>query len=339
MLFLGLKVLFFRHVTGSAGACIFGAVKFLSVFLILNFFKTPCLHAQDTLAHLPPAKNSLIINKKRLYGVAGIHAAGYAGTFAILGTTWYNDFPKTGFHTFNDSREWLQVDKAGHAWTAYTIANYSAAMWRAAGLNSRKAALLGGFSSVGYQTILETLDAHSSKWGWSWADVGANIFGAALFTGQEWAWGSQKVVLKFSTFPQRYDRMLNARADDLFGNSLGERVLKDYNAQTYWASFSVSSFTNTSLPSWLNIAVGYGAKGMYGGFKNMAYNENGAVLFDRRDIKRQRQWYLSPDIDWTKIKTNKKGVKTLFSILNMIKVPAPALELSGGKLKARWVAF
>ncbi|HVE60342.1 MAG TPA: hypothetical protein VNA26_00890, partial [Chitinophagaceae bacterium] len=55
--------------------------------------------------------------KKRLYLISGIHIAGSAATMFILSKSWYKDFPKTSFHTFNDSKEWLQVDKAGHAWT------------------------------------------------------------------------------------------------------------------------------------------------------------------------------------------------------------------------------
>jgi hypothetical protein len=279
------------------------------------------------------------VNKKRLYLITGVHAASYTGTLVILGKAWYKDYPKTGFHLFNDSREWLQVDKAGHAWTAYNIANYSTRLWQWSGVAKRKAALLGGASALGYQTILEYLDAHSAEWGWSWTDMGANAFGAALYTTQAWAWDDQKVTLKFSSFPQRHAAALNSRADDLFGKTFPERLLKDYNGQTYWLSFNPHSLFQNRLPAWLNVAIGYGATGLYGGFENFARDKNGVVTFDRRDIKRVRQWYLSPDIDWTKIHTNKKAVRTLFTLLNMIKMPAPALELRRGKLKARWIAF
>jgi hypothetical protein len=90
--------------------------------------------------------------------------------------------------------------------------------------------------------------------------------------------------------------------------------LKDYNGQTYWLSLNVQSFSNSSAhPNWLNVAVGYGTKGVYGGFENVAYDKRGNVTFNRPDIKRQRQWYISPDVDFTKIKTGKRFVKTLFS--------------------------
>lgn len=304
-------------------------------FLLLNFFKTPCAVAQD--AETPTRRDTL--SAKKIYLIAGVHAASYAGTLAVLSTTWYNGYAKTSFHLFDDSKEWLQLDKAGHAWTAYNIANYSSRLWRWAGINNRNAALLGGFSALGYQTILEFLDAHSAKWGWSWADMGANTFGAALFTTQALVWQKQKVALKFSSFPQRYNQTLRPRVDDLFGNTFPERLLKDYNAQTYWLSFNLDGVAHATLPVWLNVAVGYGANGLYGGFENRAHDTNGVVTFDRRDIQRLRQWYLSPDVDWTKFKTHKKAVRTLFSLLNMIKLPAPAIEFTKGKLHARWVSF
>jgi hypothetical protein len=208
------------------------------------------------------------------------------------------------------------------------------------GVPSGKAAWLGGISGLGYQTILEFLDAHSAQWGWSWADMAANAAGASIFTRQQLVWHEQRLQLKFSAFPERYAAPeLKQRAETLFGNRFPERLLKDYNAQTYWLSVNLQSVLRNKVPEWLNIAVGYGAKGMYGGFENIARDDSGTILFDRRDIKRQRQWYLSPDIDWTKIRTKKPVVKTLFSVLNMIKVPAPALEWRSGKLRGHWISF
>ena len=272
--------------------------------------------------------------------IAGVHTAAYTGTLVLLSQAWYKDYPRTSFHTFNDAKEWLQVDKAGHAWTAYNIAKYSRETWQWAGFTPKQAVVLGGISSFGYQTILEVLDAHSAEWGWSWTDIAANTVGAGLYSLQELSWQEQRVQFKFSSFPVHYSGALNERADALFGKSFQERLLKDYNGQTYWLSFNLKSFAKAShLPAWLNLAVGYGAQGLYGGFENRAFDKNGAVTFDRRDIARQRQWYLSPDIDFTKIKTNKRLVRTTLSLLNMLKLPAPALELSGGKLKGHFLYF
>jgi hypothetical protein len=41
-----------------------------------------------------------------------------------------------------------------------------------------------------------------------------------------------------------------------------------------------------------------------------------------------RQFYLSFDADLTKIETKSKFLKTVFSVVNFIKIPAPALEFN-----------
>lgn len=274
--------------------------------------------------------------KKRQWLIGGINVMGYGGSLVILNRAWYKDYPKTSFHTFNDSREWLQADKAGHSWTAYNTSRGSAAMWRWAGVSQKKAAWIGGLSGAAYLTVIELLDGHSSKWGWSWSDIAANYTGTGLFIAQELAWQDQRIQFKLSFHKKKYgDAQLEQRADDLFGMSLPERMLKDYNAQTYWLSMNLKSFFKQSkLPPWLNIAVGYGADGMYGGFENKWSDQLGNEM-NRTDIPRKRQFYLAPDIDFTKIKTNSKLLRTSFAVLNCLKFPSPALLVdSKGKLKA-----
>ena len=65
--------------------------------------------------------------------------------------------------------------------------------------------------------------------------MGMNLFGAGLYAAQELGWKEQKIQLKFSTHYINYEEPdLEQRANDLFGSSWPERMLKDYNAQTYW---------------------------------------------------------------------------------------------------------
>ena len=78
---------------------------------------------------------------------------------------------------------------------------------------------------------------------------------------------------------------------------------------------------------------------MFGGFKNSWEDEAGAEI-TRYDIPRKRQFYLAPDIDFTKIPTRSRFLKTAFSVLNAFKFPAPALMLnSAGKWKLYPVYF
>ena len=117
-------------------------------------------------------------------------------------------------------------------------------------------------------------------------------------------------------------------------------MLKDYNAQTYWLSANIKSFfPNSKWPSWLNIAVGYGADGMFGGFENKWTDESGNEV-TRYDIPRVRQFYLAPDVDFTKIKTRSKFLRTTFELLNSFKFPAPTIMIdSKGKFKAYAIYF
>lgn len=284
--------------------------------------------------------SSLPANTSSRKWVVGIGTtAAYATSFIYLSQAWYKDYPRSSFHAFNDAGEWMQIDKIGHAWTAYNTGRATTALWRWAGA-SKNAVLLGAGTSLLYMLSIEYLDGRSAEWGWSWADVAADLSGSILFSAQQLAWEQQKIQLKFSSHKKNYDPSLNDRTNKLFGNGFYERLLKDYNAQTYWLSFNLNSFfQNKSFPDWLNVSLGYGAEGMLGGYDNVAYDKNGNVIFDRRDLLRYRQWYLAPDIDLTKIKTGNKVLRTLFFALNSLKFPAPALEFSKGKIHAKLIQF
>ncbi len=154
-----------------------------------------------TLIQSSSAQGDTAVNKPRLWFVAGANAALYAGSYVALNKAWYADYDKSKFHFFNDNAEWNQVDKAGHLWTTYHVSRLSAEMWEWTGLNRRQSAWLGGASGMLYQSIVEMQDAYSSKWGFSWGDVGANVAGAGLFVLQELTAGSQPVQVKLSYYP------------------------------------------------------------------------------------------------------------------------------------------
>jgi uncharacterized protein YfiM (DUF2279 family) len=280
-------------------------------------------------------------NKKRVKLVAAGNIIGYSAAMAGLYSAWYSNYPQTNFHFFNDNHEWLQVDKVGHAFSAYAESYGSMEMWRWTGMSRKKRILLGGLSGAAYQTVIEVLDGFSAGWGWSWGDFAANVAGSGFLVGQELAWDEQRIRFKFSFHKKDYgSTQLNERANDLYGKNISQRFLKDYNGQTYWLSANLKSFIpESNVPRWLNIAVGYGADGMFGGEDNTWKASNGTTTIDRRDIKRYRQWYIAPDVDLSKIRTNNKVLKFTFGVLNVLKFPAPSLELSNNKLRLNWVHF
>lgn len=297
--------------------------------------------AQDSASAIAGLSPQSTVHRQRLWLVGGAHVALWGGSYIALNKAWYADYPKESFHFFNDNREWLQMDKAGHVWTAYQMSRFSGALWNWTGLNHGTSAWLGGLSGVAYQSIIEIQDGFSSEWGFSWGDMAANVAGSALYTAQELAWKEQRLTVKMSYWPYDYPTAeLQARRNQLFGKSLPERLLKDYNSQTFWLSANLHSFLpQMKLPRWLNLAVGYSAEGMLGGFENI-WTDKGGVSHHRPDIARTRHFYLSPDIDFTKIKTRSRFLRSAFFVLNMIKIPAPALELgSKGKLKGHLLYF
>ncbi|MEZ5059743.1 MAG: hypothetical protein R2879_22140 [Saprospiraceae bacterium] len=95
----------------------------------------------------------------------------------------------------------------------------------------------------------------------------------------------------------------------------------------------------SSFPKWLNIAVGYGAGNLFGGYANEWTDDTGnRFVLNANEFPRYRRYMLSLDIDLSKIRTNKKWLNTLFKTLNWIKIPAPALEFrSTGGVRGHWI--
>ncbi len=303
-----------------------------SRIIVLNMLCLLMLLVQDTNAQqarhsfLEPADS---LYKGRVWLVSGSLGGAYAAGMLALNAVWYKDYPRGKFHFHNDMDTWLQMDKVGHAWTAYAESEVAMELYRWAGLEDRKSAYVGAAIGSLFQGSIEVLDGYSEQWGASPADIVANTFGSALLLGQELAWTEQRIRLKWSFHAVDYsdlDQILQDRAEALFGKQYQQMMLKNYNGQSYWLSINPSSFMNTQtgLPKWLNIAVGYGIEDVFGGSDNIWENDDG-LLFDYSHLERKREYYLSLDIDFRRIDTNSRVLKTLFGALNVFKVPAPAL--------------
>lgn len=260
------------------------------------------------------------INITRLKAVVISESVLIAGSMTALYTLWYKNYPMNGFHFVNDNREWLQMDKMGHTLTSYYFGKigYSALKW--SGVKESKAIWYGGGVGSVYLLTIEILDGFSKEWGFSPGDFAANTLGSALFISQQLAWHEQRILLKYSAHTTDFAQY----RPDLLGENLPQRILKDYNGCTIWLSGNVYSFLPKSsvFPKWLNIAFGYGAEGMTGGYVNPeVYNAKVLPRFDR-----YRQFYLSLDIDLTHIPTKSKTLALIFDLLGFIKIPLPTLE-------------
>ena len=299
--------------------------RFLFILLV---FCTLFSSAQDTLSNEKRIRRNL--------GIAlGAEATLYAATMTGLYFTWYSDFPPSKFHFINDNAEWQQMDKVGHCFTAYSVGKVGYEAMRAAGLDEKRSIWLGGTLGIVFQTSIEIFDGFSQGWGFSWGDMAANTIGDGLFIGQQLLWHEQRISLKYSFHPTEFPQY----RPDLLGSNFPKQLIKDYNGQTYWASFNFKSLfldKESRFPAWLNFAFGYGATGMTGRFEN-ATEYNGVPIphFDRT-----RQFYFSLDIDFTKIPTNSTFLKYTFKVLNCFKLPFPAIEYNTqGNWVWHWVYF
>jgi uncharacterized protein YfiM (DUF2279 family) len=254
-------------------------------------------------------------------------------TAALIGLNqlWYADYEKSSFQFKNDNTDWLQMDKAGHVYSSYHLGRLSAEMLAWSGVSKKDQLLYGAGYGFVFLTAVEVFDGHSAEWGFSWGDVAANATGTALYVSQELLWDEQRIIPKFSFQTTSYAQV----RPELLGESFSEQILKDYNGQTYWLSANIHSFFKSSkLPKWLNLAVGYGAEGML----SSRTDSNASILLPNGD--RFRQFYLSFDVDLSKIETNSHFLKTIFSLFNTIKIPSPTFEINGlGRSKFHLIYF
>ncbi|NRB59251.1 MAG: DUF2279 domain-containing protein [Winogradskyella sp.] len=273
-------------------------------------------------------KPSDTLNNSRKNAVVITEATFAAVTLVALDRLWYADYPRSKFKTLNDNEEWLQMDKLGHVFSAYQLGQLGANTLNWAGVSEKNQLLYGATLGLGFLTAVEVMDGFSQEWGFSWGDMMANGLGTGLYVGQELLWEEQRILLKYSF--SRSD-FVSQRPEKL-GNGLSEEFLKDYNGQTYWLSANISTFFKTeNFPKWLNIAFGYGADGMLTG------NPNDDNFLNQNRV---RQFYLSLDVDLTRIKTNSSVLKTIFSVFNIIKVPFPTFSLnSQGAVKWHYIYF
>ena len=90
---------------------------------------------------------------------------------------------------------------------------------------------------------------------------------------------------------------------------------------TCWAVLNPASFLkgNEKFPRWLSVAIGYGADGMTGGEENPPAVDGVPIP----SFERRRQFYLSVDVELSRIRTRSRFLKAVGSVINLIHLPAP----------------
>ncbi len=299
---------------------------FIPLFILFYCFSSVAQHKSTFWTKA----DSLNVKRKNAVYIT----EGSLASLALLGIhqLWYANYDSSSFHTINDSNDWLQMDKAGHTMSAYYVGKMGMNVLDWAGESKKNQLLYGATLGFGFLSVVEIFDGFSKEWGFSPSDILANATGAGLLIGQELLWDEQRILMKYSFHTTKYAN----RRPELLGENILEQTLKDYNGQTYWLSTNIWSFAKESrFPKWLNIAFGYGADGMIS--SNNDYFIDNAII---NKPQRLRQFYLSLDVDLSKIKTQSKFLKTIFSTINFIKIPAPTFEInSNGRTKFHMLYF
>ncbi|WP_037349023.1 DUF2279 domain-containing protein [Sediminibacter sp. Hel_I_10] len=303
-------------------------MKIFVFVLGLSFMTLLSYQAQSQIQNV--LKPSDTLNSTRLQTVVIAEASLAAVTLVGLDQLWYADYKRSSFKTIDDSSEWLQMDKLGHVFSSYQLGRLGANVMNWTGSGKKSQLLYGSTLGFSFLTAVEIFDGFSEEWGFSWTDMAANAAGTGLYVGQELLWDEQRITMKYSFHSTRFA----SQRPDKLGKGFSEEFLKDYNGQTYWLSANVHSFLKSSkIPKWINVAVGYGAEGMLTG-----NDENLNGRFPNQN--RQRHFYLSLDMDLSRIETNSHLLKTIFDVLNVIKVPFPTLDFNGKNgIKLHYIYF
>jgi VanZ family protein len=272
--------------------------------------------------------DSTTINYKKRNLLLGGLATGTVLTHTGLYFLWYDGYPSQPFTWINDNKGWLQMDKAGHAFSAFAITHSASTWFRNTGMSKQRSAVYGTVAALAFQTPIEIFDGFSAGWGASAGDLLANTTGALLAGFQHYYRDDAPLIMRWSYGKSEYADL----RPGMLGSSPKEKWLKDYNAQTYWLSYTPKSTIRGAWPAWLGIAVGYSGGGMLGSESNIWTDKQGQ-LQDYSHITRYRQWLISPDIRLSRIPVQNKNLRFALSLFDFWRFPLPALEMRGGTFR------
>ncbi|TAH27724.1 MAG: DUF2279 domain-containing protein [Cytophagales bacterium] len=255
------------------------------------------------------------LNYKKLTFAISATGVAYSATMTGLSHAWYSQQEKSNFHFFDDSQEWKQMDKIGHTYITFHQAMVFDELYRWCNLSSKKSIWYGAATAFTIQNSIEIFDGFSKKYGASISDVIANGIGAAGYILQARKGNKPTIIPKYSFYPSN----IAPTRPNVLGNTWAEQAIKDYNGQTYWLAFNLKNifFKQKKFPSWLALSIGYGGRNMK--FATDPANE-------QIGLNTYRTYLFSLDLDLSNINTKSKVINYIFRRLNMIHLPAPAIE-------------
>jgi hypothetical protein len=269
--------------------------------------------------------------EKRLFLLLAIAFSGYGLVLFLSYFIWYKGQSVSDFHFFNDWAEWHGLDKLGHFFTAFHVADIGVQALLLTGIPRKQAIGWGGFAGIFFQTPLEILDGFGSGYGFSWGDMIANCLGSLFLFFQYHYWNEIRIYPKFSF---HYSSLASLRPS-LLGENLPQQVIKDYNGQTYWFAIDWKKFIHadvlqkriqskkmiirvvSKLLLFFIPAFGIGAENMIYARDEQNWS-HGLIPYS--------QFYFSGDINFENFSVRQRFLQFLFFCLNKFHICLPALE-------------
>lgn len=208
------------------------------------------------------------------------------------------------FH-LNVKQDWtyaLGADKLGHMLTPYAASRIWSYGLRQCGFDSSTAIWIASGFALSYQSYVEIRDGFSADYGFSPADMVANVVGAGLPVVQHYVPWLRAVTLQISFYPSQAFR------DGAYG-----AIIDDYTSTTHWISFDMADVVPSSwtwYPGWLNLAIGHSVENVDG-------RGGGSHVV-----------YLSLDWNLARISGLPQWLRDLASVLHVYHLPAPAVRIA-----------
>ncbi len=210
----------------------------------------------------------------------------------------------TPFHV-NVGQDWtyaLGADKLGHMVTPFAISRIWSTGLRACGFDSAAAIWTASGFALGYQTYVEIRDGFSAAYGFSPADMVANVVGAGLPIVQHYVPPLRSMTLQISFSPSQAFR------DGAYG-----AIIDDYTSTTHWVSIDMADVVPASwtwYPAWLNVAIGHSVENLdgRGGGNHVVY----------------------VSLDWNLARINglPQWLRDLARVFHLYHLPAPAVRIA-----------
>ena len=212
------------------------------------------------------------------------------------------------------------MDKAGHFFASFHVSRWFIQILNWQKVDAKSATKIGVWGGMIFVTPIEILDGFSQSYGFSWTDVLANLCGCLFLLFQLSWFGKMRFLPKFSFQISPFAVIRK----ELLGNFLLSNIVKDYNGQTYWISFSPNELLKRRfLPEWLLLSVGYGVDNVLGGHDNIW--EKVDQVFDFSHLPRTRQIYFSLDITLQHLKFESRFMKFIRLAFSCLKLPFPSI--------------